>query len=262
MNFDWLFSRPIAHRGLHDARFPENSLPAFENAIEHNYNIEMDTQVTKDGVVVVFHDANLKRVCGVDRNLKDCTLEELKTYRLLGTEYTIPTMREFLDAVDGRTGILCEIKGTNPFNHTIERETIKAIEGYEGNIVLQSFNFEAVKYAKKHCSLPVGELCTWASLDGKKARWFPTNFMGKMWICKITHPDFIAYDVKAVDRTLSPNKYILKWAKKLPVLFWTVNSEEKIEDAQKYANNIIFENLDLELVEAAVGTFNPLPAAE
>ncbi len=262
MGFQWLFDRPIAHRGLHDEAFPENSLPAYDKAAQLNYNIEIDTHVTKDGYVVVHHDESLKRVCGVDKLIKNCTLEEIKAMRMLDTEYTVPTLKEVLDCVNGRTGILCEIKGVNPFDNTIAKKTIEVIDGYSGPIALQSFNFSAVQYAKRHCDLPVGELCTWSSLDDKKYRWAPVNFMGKMWICKFSKPDFIAYNVKACDRKLKPNKYIVKWANKLPILFWTIDTDERIEDAKKYANNIIFEYLPLEKVEAEVGNFMPFKCPE
>ncbi|RKR85149.1 glycerophosphoryl diester phosphodiesterase family protein [Mucilaginibacter gracilis] len=58
---DWLTSRPIAHRGLHDREnsVPENSMSAFENAIAHNYAIELDVHVTLSHEVVVFHDDSL-----------------------------------------------------------------------------------------------------------------------------------------------------------------------------------------------------------
>lgn len=262
MSFQWLFDRPIAHRGLHDDSFPENSLPAYAKAAELGYNIETDTHLTKDGQVVVHHDASLKRMCGVDKLIKDCTLQEIKQMRLGNTEYTVPTLKEMLDCVDGRTGILCEIKGINPFDNRIAKATIEVVKDYKGPLALQSFNFGAVKYAKKHCDLPVGELCTWASMDDKKYRWAPVNFMGKMWVCKFTHPDFISYNVKACDRSLKPNKYITKWAKKLPILFWTIDTEERLEDAQKYANNIIFEYLSLDKIEAAVGKYIPFACPE
>ena len=79
MDYQWLFERPIAHRGLHDAELPENSIPAFQKAIDCGFNIEIDVHLTLDGHLVVFHDDNLKRVCGVDKLVKICTLEELKT---------------------------------------------------------------------------------------------------------------------------------------------------------------------------------------
>ena len=142
MNFQWLFDRPIAHRGLHDEQYPENSMPAYEQAIAHNFNIEIDVHVSKDGEVVVFHDDNLKRVCGVDKLVKDCTVKELKSYPLANSEYVIPTFKEFLALVDGKVGILCEIKGINPFDHRIVRETIKVLDevGYKGNIANPSIS--------------------------------------------------------------------------------------------------------------------------
>lgn len=80
MNFDWLLTTPVAHRGLHDDKLPENSMPAFEAAIRHGFTIEIDVHLSSDGHLVVFHDDNLKRVCGVDkrspaahwRSLKQC----------------------------------------------------------------------------------------------------------------------------------------------------------------------------------------------
>ena len=61
--------RHYAHRGLHDNRSkaPENSLEAFRLAVVNGYGIELDVQITKDLVPVVFHDYDLKRTCGVDK---------------------------------------------------------------------------------------------------------------------------------------------------------------------------------------------------
>ena len=58
-----------AHRGLWNAQRPENSLSAFRSAVDAGYGIELDVHRTKDGVLVVHHDDNLKRVCGVDRRI-------------------------------------------------------------------------------------------------------------------------------------------------------------------------------------------------
>lgn len=258
MNFHWLFDRPIAHRGLHNADLPENSMPAYENAIAHNFNIEIDVHLSKDKHLVVFHDASLKRVCGVNKKIKNCTLAELKTFRLLGTECTIPTFDEFLELVDGNVGILCEIKGVNPLDNSIVKATVERLKTYKGNIALQSFNFGAVKYARKHSDIPTGELFTWCSPDTKKPRWWAAGWMGKLGCAKIGKPQFIAYDIRACAPNLSENKWLIKGSKKLPVIVWTVNSRETVADAQKYASNIIFERLDADYVESCVGSFKPL----
>lgn len=257
MDFKWLFDTPIAHRGLHDDKYPENSMPAYQRAIDEGFNIEIDVHVTKDGHVVVFHDDNLKRVCGVNKKICNCTLEELKTYPLKGTEYRIPTFKEFLALVDGKVGILCEIKGMNPVGFRIVRETIKVLKevDYKGNIALQSFNFGAVIYARRHSNYPVGELCTWASPIIKKLRRsIFTLFMGQCWINFVSRPDFVAYDVTAI---WPFNVWIKSWGLFRPVLMWTINSDKRIAQAKKYANNIIFENLPAETARANAGKFMP-----
>ena len=68
-----LFGVYYAHRGLFDNRSaaPENSLAAFRLAVESGYGIELDVQLSKDDIPVVFHDATLKRMCGVDGHLWD-----------------------------------------------------------------------------------------------------------------------------------------------------------------------------------------------
>ena len=67
MNKDtlWLTQKVITHRGLHDNKiYPENSLGAFEQAIEHGYGIEFDVYLTKDDELIVHHDLFIKRTCG------------------------------------------------------------------------------------------------------------------------------------------------------------------------------------------------------
>ena len=71
-----------AHRGLFDNKSdaPENSLAAFQKAVDAGYGMELDVQLSKDQKLVVFHDATLKRMCGVEGNVWDYTLEELKKF--------------------------------------------------------------------------------------------------------------------------------------------------------------------------------------
>ena len=236
-NLDWLLNTPIAHRGLHDDIMPENSIPAFERAIEGGFNIEIDVHLTADNHLVVFHDADLKRMCGVDKAVKDCTVEELKTYRLKNTEYTIPTLDEFMKLVNGKVGILCEVKGINPFDTTIAKATIEAFKTYDGNVALQSFNAGAVICFRKDGSRPCGQLITWGWGDAEKCA--KMNWMGKLHICKISKPQFIAYDVRTCK---DAEKYINKQKKKgKPIIIWTVNSPDKLALARSIGDNIIFE---------------------
>ena len=75
-----LAQRCYAHRGLHDnaTDAPENSMAAFRKAVEAGYGIELDVQLSKDRIPVVFHDETLRRVCGVEGKVRDYTFEELQ----------------------------------------------------------------------------------------------------------------------------------------------------------------------------------------
>ena len=67
-DLSWLTARPIAHRGYHDMNRQrwENTLSAFDAAIERGFAIECDVHLSKDEVPVVFHDLDLKRLTGED----------------------------------------------------------------------------------------------------------------------------------------------------------------------------------------------------
>ena len=82
----------FAHRGLHSKThgIPENSMSAFRAAIQKNYGIELDLHLTRDGELVVFHDDDLKRVCGRPERPEDLTAAELTKCTLLGTKEHIP----------------------------------------------------------------------------------------------------------------------------------------------------------------------------
>jgi len=94
----------FAHRGLHsrDKTVPENSLEAFRLAARQGYGVELDVQLTRDGHVVVFHDATLDRVCGVEGRVDELTYGELCKLRLCGSEYGIPLLSEVLAVIRNR----------------------------------------------------------------------------------------------------------------------------------------------------------------
>jgi glycerophosphoryl diester phosphodiesterase len=94
---DWPYPIPFAHRGgASDA--PENTMPAFEYAINLGYHyIETDVQVTSDGVLVAFHDYNLKRTCGIDKRISEMTWQQLSAARVDGLA-PIPALDELMNA--------------------------------------------------------------------------------------------------------------------------------------------------------------------
>jgi glycerophosphoryl diester phosphodiesterase len=105
---DWPGPIPFAHRGgAGDA--PENTMRAFSAAVILGYRyLETDVRVSADGVVVVFHDEDLARMCGRPERISELSAAEIATARVAGTE-PIPTLHELLDAwPDVRINIDCK----------------------------------------------------------------------------------------------------------------------------------------------------------
>ena len=101
-----------AHRGLHNRELgvPENSMAAFRRARELGYGVELDVHLTKDGQLAVIHDKSLKRTAGVDAEVSDLTMEELKRCRLEGTQETVPALEEAARLFQGGPPLLVELK--------------------------------------------------------------------------------------------------------------------------------------------------------
>lgn len=230
----WLFQTPIAHRGLHNDEFPENSLGAFENAVRNGYPIELDVQCINDGTVVVFHDFKLSRITGRDGYVGTLNRDQLQDVHLNGTEYTLPTFEQVLNTVNGKTPILIEIKNEGKVG-SLEKKTYDMLKGYGGDYAVQSFNPYSVEYFKDNApQVPRGQLSTFFkkdNLSGFFKRWFLTRMkLNKSVSC----PDFVSYCVEYL-----PNKYVTKAA--LPTLAWTVQSQNQADKAMQFCDNIIFE---------------------
>lgn len=119
---DWPGPIPFAHRGGTSSA-PENTLPAFEHAAELGYRyLETDVHLTLDGVLVAFHDADLRRTCGVDRTIAATTWAELSELRVDGRE-PIPRMSElFARFPDARFNIDCKSDAAGPALVQLVRE--------------------------------------------------------------------------------------------------------------------------------------------
>ena len=104
------WARPFAHRGLHDAARPENSLSAINAAVQAGYAIEIDVQPSSDGEAMVFHDYDLDRLTGETGPTKARTATELSSIALENSSDTIPTLAAVLELIGGRAPLLIEIK--------------------------------------------------------------------------------------------------------------------------------------------------------
>jgi glycerophosphoryl diester phosphodiesterase len=135
----------IAHRGA-SALEPENTLAAFRRALSMGADaIELDVRRSKDGVLVVLHDEDLKRVAGVDRKVWELTIEELKRIKVFGKEF-IPTLEEVLAEFGNKIPLFIEIK-----DEGIESKVVEYLNLYKvyDNTLVISFNYNVLLKIKE-----------------------------------------------------------------------------------------------------------------
>jgi glycerophosphoryl diester phosphodiesterase len=186
-----LVSTDYAHRGLWDSLNPENSVAAAMLAVKYGYGIELDVHLSKDGHVMVFHDAMLTRMCGVEKCISDCTLAELKTYRLAETQHTIPTFDELLEAVGGKVPLLIEIKG-DAKDEDLCRAVAERLDTYDGAFAIQSFNPYHLAWFKNYRPrFARGQLVA-AFKKKNKRRPFKKLILAMLLTNVLSRPDFIS----------------------------------------------------------------------
>lgn len=231
----------IAHRGLFDnhSKAPENSLAAFQKAVQAGYGIELDVQMTADHQMVVFHDASLKRMCGADLRLTDLTWQELKRYRLADSDETIPLFRDVLNIIDGKVPVIVEIKVQNRYLETT-RYLARIMDHYQGVYCIESFHPLAVAWFRRHRPEVIrGQLSTNYRKDHIRqpapVRFILTNLLFNGY----SRPDFIAYNYKFSSQfsyRLCRRLYSIENAA------WTIHSQEALNQAKEVFQIFIFDS--------------------
>lgn len=226
-----------AHRGLHqkNKKIYENTLSSFDEAIKHGYAIEIDTNILKDGTIVVFHDRNLKRMCNRDLVLKDVNYSDLKDIKIKDSTEYIHTLKDVLDHINGRVPLLIEIK---PFGN--KRAHAKAvyehIKAYKHTVAVQSFNPYIVLWFKRHAKeIARGQISEYFRADklSKISRWA----MKTMIFNCLTKPHFINYGIKDM-----PNRYVEKQRKKGVLIFgYVADNQKSLDFIRKQYDNAVFE---------------------
>ncbi len=158
-----------AHRGS-SYRAPQNTISAFVAAIDDEADyIELDVQETRDGVVVVLHDANLLHVGGVDRNIWDLNYSELQEIDV-GSSFSpefagerVPTLEEAIDVTKGKIKLNIELKIYGHQKH-LEEEVVRLVEekGIEDHCVITSLDYNALKEVRRlNPDLKIGMIITY-----------------------------------------------------------------------------------------------------
>jgi glycerophosphoryl diester phosphodiesterase len=242
---DWLIARPIAHRGLHDAStgIIENTAGAFSAAIAGNYGIETDLQISADGEAMVHHDDALGRLTEGAGRLADMSAAQIKATRFKGGNDRIMTLGELCELVAGRAPLLLELKSHFNSDVRLVERVANVLASYAGSAAVMSFDpalIEAVRWRAP--TLPHGIV---AERHYTHREWDRFSAAAKLRMAFLLHagrtrPDFIAYSIKDLP-ALAP--LIARRVFGLPLLTWTVRSDNDRRRAATYADQIIFEGL-------------------
>lgn len=228
-----------AHRGLYskDQSIPENSLAAFAAAAASGYGMELDITITADGEVVVFHDDILSRACGVDKDIRECTLSELRDCRLFGTKEGIPLFSDMLELVDGRVPLIVELKSTKRYRELCA-ETAALLDVYAGSYCIESFDPRIVRWFYLHRPEVVrGQLsCGVHSYEGTP--FYQSWLMSSLLTNAFCRPHFVAYRHQDAYRKLGLRAFRLMGGK---LVAWTVQSYETAQHLRRAFDCIIFE---------------------
>ncbi|MAN46031.1 MAG: hypothetical protein GYB49_01390 [Alphaproteobacteria bacterium] len=223
-----------AHRGLWGAGCVENTLPAFQAAIDAGLGIEFDVRLTADNEVVVFHDSDLSRLSDRTDNINQLSCTQLQDVPLiLGAR--IPTFRELLDMWPRDLPLLTEMKvdkDTDPV--ALAHQTGKMLLAHKGLVAAMSFSEACVR------ALPDGFMR--GQLVGPSETIGANSFESIIERAVADGIDYVAVNISDVSKAaeLIPANY--------PRVTWTVRTESEAQEAADKKAAIIFELLAPALV--------------
>lgn len=239
----WLIAQPIAHRGLHDRAngIIENTCGAARAAIKHGYAIECDVGLSGDEELIVFHDDLLERLTNGSGDIASHPLAQLKALKLKDTDEHIPTLEEFLTVINNQVPLVLEIKSRFDGETEIVRLIANILRAYKGRVAIKSFDPELVIAAR--ALMPdrprgfIGESLyddpEWNFLStSQKQRFIALDDFDAM------APDFLSWYIQDLDH---PTVQMARNSLGLPVMSWTIRTQENRDKAKKFADQMVFE---------------------
>ncbi len=228
-----VFLNGIAHRGLHDDKFTENGLKAFEAAINAGVAIEFDIHLTKDGGLIVCHDEELKRTTGKEGIIEDLTLQEIRdNYRLLDGG-VVPTLDEVFELNQERVPMAIELK---VFRKNYKPLAAKAKEAFKKikdkrNAIIISFDPRSLWPLRKE------------------------GFIRSLLVAKSDeYTWFTRHTVESVDldMKLFEEPRVQRYVKKHFTNVWTIENEGQLQAMLPYVDTVTFQYIKPEIVKKAL----------
>lgn len=242
-SLDWLIARPIAHRGLHDSAHGviENTAGAVRAAVDANYGIEVDVQLTKDGEAMVHHDDVLGRLTEGSGRLDAYTAAELKRVPFRDSAERMMTLGELCDLVGGRVTMLVELKSQFDGDRRLPDRVASVLDGYAGPVAPMSFDPRQLDCLRQRsprlvCGIVAAKYRPHPYWD-LMPPWM-RHGMGYLVTALTGRPQFVAYGVSDLP-ALAPlaARHIFG----LPLLTWAVRTELERRTAARWADQMIFE---------------------
>lgn len=230
-DLSWLTERPIAHRGLHDGNRLcwENTLAAFDRAVQGGFAIECDVHLSSDGVPVVFHDDTLRRLTGEDGFVWQRTAAELSALRVGGTDGRVPTLADVLARVGGKVPLVVELKGIPGHDEGLVEAVGRLLADYPGRAAIMSFDHWLIRRFRDAAP----------GIPGGLTAWGETEALIEAHFSMLAHElAFVSYEVAAL-----PNRFVSFVREKLglPVITWTVRDQAGVERTVAHADQMTFE---------------------
>ena len=231
-----------AHRGLHDAEKPENSMSAFEAALKKGYGIELDIHLTKDNELAVTHDHTLDRCTDRTGTVEEMTLADLQQCHLGGTQEVIPSFRQVLELFDGKAPMIIELKSTGKNYAELTDRVMEELKDYNGDYCLESFDPNCLKHLKKNYPDVIRGQLSDNYLKNKVDHPFHLRFaMTYMLANFMFQPDFIAY---RFEHRKNLSNFLIRKLWKMYAVSWTLKNQADFDTAVSEGWIPIFEGFE------------------
>jgi glycerophosphoryl diester phosphodiesterase len=236
---------PITHRTLHDvnAGRPENSYEGLDAAINHGLAVEIDLQLSSDGIPMVFHDYKLDRLTDETGLIADRTARQLQEIQLRGGTKAIPRFDEFMAYVAGRVPVLVEMKDQDGAlgakTSALEPAACEIMRGYDGAVAVMSFNPHMIA----RCAMLAPNVLRGIVTDPYRATdWPEVPAPRRAELALIPHYESVGATFISHNRAdLDTARVTALKSQGATIFCWTVKSETQEAQARKIADSITFE---------------------
>lgn len=229
-----------AHRGLFNQEDAvENTIPAFKKAVEKGYGIELDVQLSKDGVPVIHHDRTFKRLGKDKRVLSEMTWSQIQEIELLDRG-RVPKLEDVLKLINGQVPLIVEYKVDEKTRDMHICEVVDPLlQAYHGLYCIESFHPYVVRWYRQHRPEVVRGQLSQTFQPSNLTYFILSSLLLNGW----NRPDFIAYD-KRTPNTVGRRLCRLLYG--CPMAAWTIKSQEEWAQAKKSFDIAIFDSCELE----------------